>query len=59
MGYITSLDNAGDAGVYFAAAEYNGDKNHAQIWEYYAEDLYNMLFGQYNYKSGSSKYNYD
>jgi hypothetical protein len=54
-----SKDNAGDAGVYFAAAEYNGEKNHAQIWEYYAEDLYNMLFGQYNYKSGSSKYNYD
>jgi len=51
--------NAGDAGVYYAAVEYNGDKHHGQVWEYYAEDLYNMLFGQYNYKSGSSKYNYD
>jgi len=51
--------NAGDAGVYYAAVEYNGDKHHGQVWEYYAEDLYNMLFGQYNYKSGSSKYKYD
>ena len=54
-----SKTNAGDAGVYYAALEYNGDKHHGQAWEYYAEDLYNMLFTQYNYKSGSSKYNYD
>jgi len=54
-----SKANAGDAGVYYGAVEYNGDKHHGQVWEYYAEDLYNMLFGQYNFKSGSSKYNYD
>jgi hypothetical protein len=54
-----SKNNAGDAGVYYAAVEYNGDKHHGQVWGYYAEDLYNMLFGQYNYKSGSSKYKYD
>ncbi|MCK4676239.1 MAG: hypothetical protein KAT61_09985, partial [Gammaproteobacteria bacterium] len=54
-----SRANAGDAGVYYAAAEYNGEKHHGQVWEYYAEDLYNMLFAQYNFKSGSSKYNYD
>ncbi len=54
-----SKANANDAGVYYAAVEYNGKKHHGQVWEYFAEDLYNMLFGQYNYKSGSSKYNYD
>lgn len=54
-----SKANAGDAGVYYGAVEYNGEKHHAQVWEYYAEDLYNMLFGQYNYKSGSNKYSYD
>ncbi|MBE9564934.1 MAG: hypothetical protein IMF17_06785, partial [Proteobacteria bacterium] len=54
-----SKANAGDAGVYFAAVEYNGDKHHGQVWEYYAEDLYNTFFAQYNYKSGSSKYKYD
>ena len=54
-----SRTNSNDSGVYYAAVEYNGDKHHGQAWEYFAEDLYNMLFGQYNYKSGSSKYNYD
>ena len=54
-----SKANAGDAGVYFGAVEYNGEKHHGQVWEYYAEDLYNMFFVQYNYKSGSSKYKYD
>ena len=54
-----SKANAGDAGVYFGAAEYSGDKHHGQVWEYYAEDLYNMLFSQYNFKSGNNKYNYD
>lgn len=54
-----SKANANDSGVYYAAVEYNADKHHGQVWEYYAQDLYNMLFGQYNYKSGSSKYNYD
>ena len=52
-------DEAGDAGVYYAAVEHNGDKHHGQLWGYYAEDLYNMLFAQYNFKSGSNKYNYD
>ena len=54
-----SKANAGDAGVYFVAIEHNGKKHHGQAWEYHAEDLYNMLFTQYNYKNGSSKYNYD
>ena len=40
----TNKDAAGDAGVYYAAIEYNGDKHHAQLWEYYAQDLYNMIF---------------
>lgn len=52
-------DEAGNAGVYYVAAEHHGDKHHGQLWEYYAEDLYNMLFAQYNMKSGSSKFNYD
>ena len=52
-------DEANGKGVYYIAAEYNGEKHHGQVWEYYAQDLYNMLFGQYNFKNGSSKYNYD
>ena len=52
-------DAAGDAGVYYAAIEYNGDKHHGQLWEYYAQDLYNMIFAQYNLKTGNKRYNYD
>lgn len=52
-------DEAGGKGVYYAAVEYNGEKHHGQLWEYYAQDLYNMLFAQYNLKTGTKKYNYD
>lgn len=52
-------DEASGKGVYYAAVEYNGKKHHGQLWEYYAQDLYNMLFAQYNLKTGNKKYNYD
>ena len=52
-------DEANGKGVYYVAAEYTAGKHHGQVWEYYAQDLYNMLFGQYNFKSGNSEYNYD
>ncbi|MFV9616568.1 MAG: hypothetical protein ACNYZG_11470, partial [Gammaproteobacteria bacterium] len=52
-------DEANGKGVYYAAVEYDGDKHHGQLWEYYAQDLYNMIFAQYNLKTGSKKYNYD
>jgi len=55
----TNKDEADDKGIYYTAAEYNGDQHHGQIWEYYAEDLYNMLFLQYNFKNGDAHYNYD
>lgn len=43
-------DEAGDKGVVFAAADYDDDVHHAQLWNYYAPDLYNTLFAQYNYR---------
>ena len=52
-------DEASGKGVYYAAVEYNGKKHHGQLWGYYAQDLYNMLFAQYNLKTGNKKYNYD
>ena len=59
--FVNSADKAAadGKGVHYFAVEHNGEKHHGQLWEYYAQDLYNMLFGQYNFKSGSSKYNYD
>jgi len=52
-------DQAGDKGVYYAAADYSDGRHHGQLWEYYAEDLYNMLFAQYDLTTGSKKYNED
>ncbi len=42
-------DNVGDTGVGFAAVDYTQDEHHLQVWEYYATDLYNILFAQYDY----------
>ena len=48
-------DAAGDKGVYFLAADYKNDEHHGQLWNYYATDLYNTLFAQYDWmpKTGS------
>lgn len=52
--------NAADGkGVHYIAAEYNSEKHHGQIWEYYAQDLYNMIFAQYNLTTGNKEYSYD
>jgi len=60
--FIDSADKAaiGDKGVYFASVDYNDDKtNHLQVWNYYAEDMYNTLFIQYDFTSSIGSFNYD
>lgn len=53
-------DEIGDTGVSFAAVEYNDKTNHQlQVWNYYAEDMYNTLFMQYDYTNSISNFNYD
>ncbi|MEA3434007.1 MAG: OprD family outer membrane porin [Campylobacterota bacterium] len=42
-------DNAGDAGMWAAMFNYEKDEHNFQIWDYYAVDLYNTLFAQYDY----------
>jgi hypothetical protein len=60
--FVSQADKirANGKGVYFGALEYN-DKayNHLKIWEYYAVDLYNTLFIQYDYLGKSSAMSYD
>jgi len=47
-------------GVYFTALEYNDKLHHNfKIWEYYAVDLYNTLFMQYDYTDKSTVMSYD
>ena len=52
-------DEADDTGVYFAAVDYNNDVHHAQLWNYYADELYNTLFAQYDFIKGDDDFNYD
>ena len=52
-------DEADDAGVYYGAVDFNNGLHHAQLWNYYADDLYNMVFAQYNYTSKNRYFNYD
>ena len=60
--FISSADKAkiADSGVYFAAVEYNDDKNHQlQVWNYYAQDMYNTLFMQYDFTGDVGNFSYD
>jgi len=47
-------DNAGDAGMWAGVLQYTKDEHNLQLWDYYAVDLYNTFFGQYDY---SGKFN--
>ena len=42
-------DNAGDTGMWAGMFQYEKDEHNLQLWDYYAVDLYNTLFGQYDY----------
>ena len=44
-------DNAGDAGMWAGVFQYTKDEHNLQIWDYYAVDLYNTLYLQYDYNS--------
>jgi len=52
-------EEADDKGVYYGAIDYSNGLHHAQLWEYYAEDLYNIVFSQYNYTSSTPNFSYD
>ncbi len=60
--FVSAQDkkNADDSGIFFGAFQYNDNKNHnLQVWEYYAKDLYNTLFIQYDYTDSIGSFNYD
>ena len=59
--FVDSRDkaNAGDSGIITAVFQYDNDVHNLQIWNYYATDLYNTLFAQYDYSSKISTFDYD
>jgi hypothetical protein len=60
--FVDSADKkrADDSGVATLAFLYNDDKNNnLQVWNYYATDLYNTLFIQYDWTDKISAMDYD
>ncbi len=53
-------DNADDSGIITATFQYNDNKTHnVQIWNYYATDLYNTFFAQYDFTDKLNDFSYD
>lgn len=52
-------DNAGDAGMWAGVFQYEEGAHNLQLWDYYAVDLYNTFFGQYDYSSEFESVTYD
>ena len=52
-------DNAGDAGMWAGVFQYTKDEHNLQLWDYYAVDLYNTFFGQYDYSAKFDGGSYD
>ena len=59
--FVNSVDkdNANDSGVVFGAYQYNNGTHNVQVWNYYATDLYNTLFAQYDFTSKIGGMSYD
>ncbi len=52
-------DNAGDAGMWAGVFQYKEGAHNLQLWDYYAVDLYNTFFGQYDYSGKFDGGSYD
>jgi hypothetical protein len=52
-------DNAGDAGMWAGVFQYSDEIHNFQLWDYYAVDLYNTFFTQYDYTSKYDEISYD
>ncbi len=53
-------ERADDNGVAYLAGQYDNDTHNAQLWGYHAPDLYNILFGQYDFTAKTDNgFSYD
>ena len=50
---------ADDSGVSYGGVDFNNGRHRGQLWGYHAEDLYNIVFSQYNYTSKNDSFSYD
>jgi hypothetical protein len=51
--------NATDGGIYTGVFQYSDEVHNLQLWEYYAPDLYNTFFAQYDYTQKIESVKYD
>jgi hypothetical protein len=60
--YVSDMDkdNADDTGVWYVHGDYDNKTHQIKAWDYYATDLYNTLFLQYDFvnKAGSLAYDF-
>lgn len=52
-------EHVGDKGMWTGAFQYSDGTHHFQLWDYYAIDLYNIFFTQYDYTSEYKEMSYD
>jgi len=52
-------ENADDGGIIYGAYQFNNGTHNFQVWNYYAEELYNTLFAQYDFTNSAGSFNYD
>jgi len=52
-------DNADDTGIITATYQYDDETNSVEVWNYYATDLYNTFFLQYDFVSKTGGFSYD
>lgn len=52
-------NNADNSGIVFVRADYDDKTHQIQAWNYYATDLYNTLFLQYDFKNRADTLSYD
>ncbi len=59
--FVSAKDkvNAKNSGVAFSALNYKDENNNLQVWEYYATNMYNTLFLQYDFTHTIGGFNYD
>jgi hypothetical protein len=50
---------ADDSGVSYGGVDFNNGRHRGQFWGYHAEDLYDIVFSQYNYTNKNDSFSYD
>jgi len=59
--YVSLQDkiNADISGIVYLGFDYSGKNHSFSVWDYYASDLYNMLYTQYDYANTLGSFSYD